>query len=152
GGRARPDQDWAGVNVGSDDSICRRDSGGQPGSLWDVFSGDGRESNVSSGAIGSRGANKNSVGGSLTVGKWTTSGPSEDMVKNYRILMLLADDIGDEALGPIPDEQDDDIGLFQSFLSLPGGSAQPRGFIAQGQRLGELLSVHFPTFMSTFFK
>ncbi len=152
GWRARPDQNWAGVNVGSDDSICRRDNGGQPGSIFDMYSVISGESNVPAGRLGSRGANHNSVGGSLTVGKWTTAGPSEDMVKNYRVLVLLADDIGDEALGPIPDQTDDDIGLFQSFLSLPGGSAQPRGFIAMGQRLGELFNVHFPSFMSTFLR
>jgi len=152
GWRARPDQNWAGVNVGSDDSICRRDNGGQPGSIWDAFSTIAGESNVPSGRPGSRGANHNTSGGSLTTLKWSTHGPSEDMVKNYRILVLLADDIGDQALGPIPDQTDDDIGMFQSFLTLPGGSAQPRGFIAQGQRLGELLSTHHSAFMSTMLK
>jgi hypothetical protein len=28
------DQNWAGVNVGSDDSICRRDNGGQSERIW----------------------------------------------------------------------------------------------------------------------
>ncbi|HET9327115.1 MAG TPA: FlgD immunoglobulin-like domain containing protein [Candidatus Eisenbacteria bacterium] len=152
GWRARPDQDWAGVNVGSDDSICRRDNGGQPGTIFDVYSTIAGESNIPSGRPGSRGANRNTAGGSLTTGKWSTHGPSEDMVKNYRMLVLLAADIGDQALGPIPDQTDADIGLFQSFLSLPGGSAQPRGFIAQGMRLGELMSVYHGTFMSSFLR
>jgi hypothetical protein len=152
GWRARPDQDWAGVNVGSDDSICRRDNGGQPGTIWDAYSTIAGESNIPSGRPGSRGANHNTAGGSLTTLKWSTHGPSEDMVKNYRMLVLLADDIGDQALGPIPDQTDADIGLFQSFLSLPGGSAQPRGFIAQGQRLGELFSVYHSSFMNTFLR
>jgi hypothetical protein len=152
GWRARPDQDWAGVNVGSDDSICRRDNGGQPGSVFDVYSTVAGESNIPSGRPGSRGANRNTTGGSLTAGKWSTHGPSEDMIKNYRVIVLLAADIGTEALGPIPDQTDADIPLFTSFLTLPGGSAQPRGFWLNGQRLGELFSLHHNTFMNTFLR
>lgn len=152
GWRARPDQDqdWIGVNVGLNDAISRRDNGGQPGSVFDVFSTVAGESNIPSGRPGSRGANHNSGGGSFTIGKWATHGPSEDMVKNYRMIVLLATDVGNQLLGPIPDETDDDIGLLQSFLALPGGSTQPRGLMMQGMRLGENLSVWHPTFMSGF--
>jgi FlgD Ig-like domain len=152
GWRARPDQNWAGVNVGSDDSICRRDNGGQPGSLFDKYSQGGAESNVSSGHIGSRGAQKNNGGGSLSINKWSTHGPSEDMVKNYRHLVVLGADVGDEGIGPRIDETDDDIGLFTSFLTLPGGSAQPRGFQIWGQKVGTNMDSFHPTFMSTFLR
>jgi hypothetical protein len=156
GWRARPDQDWVGVNVGSDDSICRRDNGGQPGTLFDVYSSVAGESNIPAGRPGSRGANKNTAGGSLTAGaigsggKWATHGPNQAMSTTYQIMVLLASDIGTEALGPLPDQTDDDIGLFTNYLILPGGHAPPpRGFIATGQKLGENLSIYHSTFMST---
>jgi hypothetical protein len=137
GWHARPDQNIFGVNVGGDDSICRRDNGGQPGTLWDLYETIAGESNIPSGRPGSRGANHNNGGGSLTIGKWSTHGPSEDMVKNYRLVYAMMSDIGDETIGPIPDQTDADIPLLQSFLTLPGGSAQPRGLIASGYRFGD---------------
>ncbi len=134
GWRARPDQDITG-NVGGDDSICRRDNGGQAGSMWDLYTA---TLGNPSGGLGSRAAAKNTTTGSLTVGRWCTHGPSEDMLKNYRVVTLLAPAFGN--IGPLPNHTDDDIGLLNAFLNVPGGSPQPRAMMAMGSGFAVTMS------------
>ena len=139
GWRARPDQDIT-VNIGGDDTIARRDNGGQAGSMWDLFETIAGESNVSSGHPGSRGAEKNAQGSSLTVGRWSTMGPTGEMARLYREMFMLAADIGPDLIGPITDQTDADVQLYTDFLNLPGASAQPRALFAAGYRLGDGLA------------
>ena len=137
GWRARPDQSILG-EIGNDDTIARRDNGGQAGSMYDLFETIAGESNVSAGHPGSRGAAKNNQGSSLTIGKWSTMGPSGAMARNYRQMYWLASDIGNAGfLGPFVDQTDADVALLTDFVTLPGGSAQPRALYMSGYQLGE---------------
>ena len=132
GWRARPDQDVT-VNVGGDDTISRRDNGGQAGSTWDLYESVAGESNFPSGRLGSRSASHNGDPGSYTTGKQSTHGPSEDMLKNYKTLIWLGADLGEVSIGPMPNQTDDDIGLLTSFLTLSGGvQSLPRALLMTG--------------------
>ena len=137
GWRARPDQDLT-VNVGADNSICRRDNGGQAGTTWDLFETVAGESNIPAGRLGSRAASHNGDSQSFTKGKWSTAGPSEDMLKNYKTLIWLNADLGEASIGPVPNQTDDDIGLTTSFLTLSGGvQSLPRGLVMMGYNLAD---------------
>ena len=139
GWKARPDQDIT-VNIGGDDTIARRDNGGQAGSMWDLFETIAGESNVSAGHPGSRGAEKNSQGSSLTNGRWSTFGPTGEQARLYREVFMLASDIGPDLIGPLIDQTDADVQFYTDFLTLPGASAQPRAVFAAGYRLGDGLA------------
>jgi hypothetical protein len=135
--------------------IGRADNGGSQGSLWDLFETVAGESNVPAGRPGSRLAARNSSGSSETNNRWSTLGPSDGMVTNYRQMYMLASDIGDDLLGPLPNQTDDDIGLLTDFLNLPGGSAQPRFLYMAGYRLGEGLASAdhgHPAFLNNFLR
>jgi hypothetical protein len=58
------------------------------------------------------------------------------MMNNYRAVFVLASDLGPETFGPLAEQTDDDIGLFQSYM-LSGGSPQPRGFIIDGDQTAD---------------
>jgi hypothetical protein len=139
GWRARPDQDVT-VNVGGDDSISRRDNGGQAGTTWDLFETVAGESNVPAGRLGSRLAARDGDSQSYTQGKWSYLGPSEDMIKNYKTLIFLNSDLGEVSIGPMPNQTDDDIGLLTSFLTLSGGvQTTPRALLMIGYDVGDAL-------------
>jgi len=146
---ARPDQTYVGVNVGGDDSICRRPNLGQPGTAFDVYSVVAGESDGPAGRAGSRNANHNTTAGSLTTNKWSTNGPSTDMANNYRVVFLLTSDAGPGLLGPIPNATDDDIGLVQNFMLLSFGA---HSFLIDGYRTGEGMSTDHPSFLTTYLK
>jgi hypothetical protein len=139
-------------NIGGDDTIARRDNGGQQGSMWDFYETIAGESNVSSGHPGSRGAAKNDQGSSLTVDRWSTMGPSGEMARNYREMYLLACDLGQKLIGPVIDQTDADVALYTDFLNLPGGSGQPRALWAAGYHFGEGLANDQPNFLLNIFR
>jgi hypothetical protein len=137
GWRARPDQDVT-VNVGGDNSISRRDNGGQAGTAWDFFETVAGESNFPGGRLGSRLANRNGNAASFTRNKWSTAGPSEDMLKNYKTLLLLNSDLGENQLGPVPNQTDDELTLLQNFLTIAGGvQTTPRALMLMGYDVGD---------------
>jgi hypothetical protein len=139
GWHARPDQDVT-VNVGGDDSISRRDNGGQAGTTWDLFETVAGESNVPAGRLGSRLAARDGDSQSYTQGKWSYLGPSEDMINNYKTLIFLNSDLGEVSIGPMPNQTDDDIGLLTSFLTLAGGAqTTPRTLLITGYDVGDAL-------------
>jgi hypothetical protein len=153
GWKARGDDDIT-VPVGGNDNISVRPHLGQPGTVWDFFQTKGGESNVPAGRVGSRGASRVNPG--LADGKFSNHGPDGDMMRTYyRTLILLAGDLGATSIGPIADQTDNDIGLFQDFLtnSTPSGTT-PRLFLAVGRDLVEgqddPVNGH-PTFFPTFF-
>jgi hypothetical protein len=151
GWRARPDQNIL-VNIGGDDTIARRDNGGQAGTMWDLYETVAGESNVSSGHPGSRGAEKNAQGSSLTVGRWSTEGPSGEMARNYREMFILAADIDRGLIGPIIDQTDADVAMITDFLNLPGGAAQPRALWAAGYNFGSDLNDEQPGLLVNIFR
>src|SRR6185295_4152238 len=128
------------INYVAGGPTARSDNGGQQGSMWDLFETIAGESNVAAGHPGSRAASKNDQGSSLTVGRWSTLGPSGAMARNYREMYLLAADIGPGLIGPLVDQTDADVAMFVDFLNLPGGSGQPRALWAAGYRLGDGLA------------
>ncbi len=152
GWRARPDQnqDILG-NVGGDDSIARRDNGGQAGTVFDLYQVIAGESNIQAGRAGSRGAAKNNTANSVTIDHWSTHGPNEDMARNYRTIVLLMSDVGKQVLGPIANQTDDDIGLFQSFL-VHAGDNTLRSMLIQGYEAGNGLNEDHPTFLTNFLR
>jgi hypothetical protein len=147
GWRARPDQNIF-ANVGNDDTIARRDNGGQAGSLFDLYSVIAGESNFPAGRIGSRGAAKNTGTGSFTPNRWSVAGPTETMLNNYKTLMFLGADCSGTTIGPLANQTDNDIGAFTSFLTQPGGSGLPRALMIMGYDMGDVLGTSHSAFLS----
>src|SRR5262249_11781810 len=108
GWRARGDQGVAlQGDIGSDDSIARRDNGGQPGTLWDLWNG-ASTSELAAG-LGSRAAVQPSTG-ELLEGKGTRTGPTGDMLRGfYRNLVILSGGLKSAIFGRTPDRTDDDL-------------------------------------------
>jgi hypothetical protein len=120
--------------------LARRDNGGQAGSTWDLYETVAGESNFPSGRLGSRVASHNADPSSYTLGKQSTHGPSEDMIKNYKTVIWLNADLGEVSIGPMPNQTDDDIGLMTSFLTLAGGvQSTPRALMMMGYDVGDAL-------------
>jgi hypothetical protein len=64
------------------------------------------------------------------------------MIHNYRTLVWLNSDLAENSIGPLPNQTDDDIGILNSFLLLPGGvQALPRALIMMGSDVNDALNV-----------
>ena len=153
GWRARPDQAIRYLNVGIDDAICRRDQGGQPGTTWDLYNvqGCGDLLYGNAGTLGSRAAPQ-AQPGAPAVGRESRQGPSGDMLRTfYRVVVLLSGDRSVGILGPFADRGQDEVGLFQDYLIIPGGSPQPRGLMGMGSGFAESEQATHPAFMSNIF-
>jgi len=57
-----------------------------------------------------------------------------------------------QVLGPMADRGQNDVSILQEFMTLPGGSAQPRGMVVMGSGFGESETADHSSFLSTFMK
>jgi len=55
----------------------------------------------------------------------------------YRELAILTGDLNSGILGPYASRSQNDIALLSDYLTQPGGSAQPRGILVQGDGFGQ---------------
>jgi hypothetical protein len=55
----------------------------------------------------------------------------------YRVIALLSGDLNAGVLGPFTNRSQNDIALFNDFLTQASGSAQPRGIFVQGDGFGQ---------------
>jgi flagellar hook capping protein FlgD len=159
GWHARGDQDITlGVNPASTPpgipAMAVREHIGQAGSMWDLFQVHAGESNVPAGRLGSRAASQANPG--LAAGKFATAGPTGEMLRfYYRTMVFMAGDLSFSSIGPSNDQSDDDIGLFQDFLTNPQPTGTtPRGFLMNGEDLAfgqDDPQTGHPTFFPTFF-
>lgn len=145
GWRARGDQ---GVilntddgSIGSDDSIARRDNGGQPGSYWDLWNTTAGESQTTGAAWLSNRSAFQPLAGELITGKGARTGPTGDMLRNwYRTMVFLTGSITTSFFGRIPNRTDDDMAMLNDFAAIPTGTAKPRSVFVIGAGFCEDLS------------
>ena len=104
----------------------------QPGTTWDMYGVKASESlTTSAGAPGARLANRANMG--FLANKEARSGPTPEMLRAYyRIVAVLSGDLASGVLGPFTNRSQNDIALFNDFLTAAAGSAQPRGMFFQG--------------------
>ncbi len=125
-----------------DQATFRRDNGGQPGTLWDMWDGRAGESSTSGCAWLSNRTGFQPGAGELMFGKASRTGPTADMLRGfYRSLVMLAADLSSTYFGTLPNRTDDDLGLMNDFANISGGTAQPRGVYLIGQGFVEAMSV-----------
>ena len=74
------------------------------------------------------------------------------MLKNYRIVVVLSGHRSIQILGPLANRGQNDVSLLQEFMTLPGGSAQPRGAWIMGSGFGESETVDHSSFLSSFMR
>jgi hypothetical protein len=143
GWRARGDQNVQLVgNIGGDDSIARRDNGGQPGTYWDLWNTAAGESQTTASAwISSRAAVQPSAG-ELVEGRQNRNGPTGDMLRFfYRNLVYLTGDLKSTYFGRLPNKTDDDLAVLNDFAFISGGTAKPRSVYVIGDGFPEALSL-----------
>ncbi len=130
-------------NIGMDDGlgIARRDNGGQPGSLWDLWNTTAGESQTTGAAwLANRGAAQ-STGTELISGKETRTGPTGDMLRNfYRTVVFLTGNLTSIIFGRVPNRTDDDMAMLNDFAAIPAGTAQPRSVFVWGSGFCEDLT------------
>jgi len=116
-------------------AVSRRNS--QPGTLWDMYGVKAAESlTTSAGQLGSRLASRSNMG--FATGKFSRQGPTPEMLRAYyRMLLILTGDINSGLFGPFLNRSQNDIGLFNDFLTAAGGTVQPRGILMQGDGIGQ---------------
>jgi len=136
GWRARADQGVALLgNVGGDDSIARRDNGGQPGTLWDLWNGGSDAAGL---------ANRSAAQpppGDLLEGEGARTGPTGDMLRNYyRTLVFLTGVSTSHLIGPVPNRTNDDMHMLNDFAAVSGGTAKPRAVYVIGSGFCESLT------------
>ena len=145
GWRARGDQgailNADNGSIGSDDSIARRDNGGQPGTLWDLWNTTAGESSTTGAAWLANRAAAQPAAGELIDGKATRTGPTGDMLRNfYRTLVYLTGDLGTNVMwGRVSNRTDDDMAMCNDFAVIPGGTAKPRSVFVFGSAFCENL-------------
>jgi len=123
GWRARGDQGVAlQGDIGGDDSIARRDNGGQAGTVWDLWNG---------GGLANRAAPQPT--GDLFEGQGARTGPTDDMLRHFyrNLVMLTPGGMGVAAW---------DILLLGNFAHTAGGTPKPRTVYVIGQGFSEALT------------
>ena len=111
---------------------------GQPGSAWDLYSVRGSRDTLTgnAGSLGSRLSPR--CTGCPASGRESRQGPTLTMVRAfYRIVVLLTGSRRVAILGPVADRGQNDVEVLQSFLTLPGGTPQPRGLWVMGSGFAE---------------
>ncbi|MEO5988013.1 MAG: hypothetical protein ABIU54_10525, partial [Candidatus Eisenbacteria bacterium] len=116
-----------GAGSGNDPAIAISNRNSQPGTTWDMYGVKASESlTTSAGAIGSRLANRSSMG--FATGKESRSGPTPEVLRTYyRVVAMLTGDLTSGILGPFANRSQNDIALLNDYLTNAAGSAQPRG-------------------------
>jgi hypothetical protein len=115
--------------------VANRNS--QPGTTWDMYGVKASESlTTSAGAPGSRLANRSGMG--FAAGKESKAGPTPEMLRAYyRIVAVLSGDLNSGVLGPFVNRSQNDIALFNDYLTAAAGLPQPRGIFVQGDGFGQ---------------
>ena len=126
-----------GLDVRTDPTVRVSNKNSQPGSTWDMYGVKASESiTTSAGAPGSRLANRTGLG--QAQGRESRQGPTPEMLRAYyRVVAVLSGDLTSGVLGPFTNRSQNDIALFNDFLTAAGGSAQPRGILFQGDGFGQ---------------
>jgi hypothetical protein len=152
GWRARGDQDIT-VNIGGDDTIARRDNGGQPGTRYDLWNTTAGESQTTAAAWLSNRAAAQPVVGELVDGKATRTGPTGDMLRNfYRNLVYLAGDLTTTFFGRIANRTDDDLAMLNDFAVNAAGTTKPRSVVVYGSGFSEWMTGQgFSGFLGSYF-
>ena len=136
GWHARGDVNITGLDVRTNMSVAVSAKNSQPGSTWDLYGVKASESlTTSAGAPGSRLANRANMG--FAAGRESKAGPTPEMLRAYyRVVSILSGDLASGVLGPFTNRSQNDIALFNDFLTAAGGLAQPRGMFIQGDGFG----------------
>ncbi len=126
-----------GLDVRTNMSVAVSDKNAQPGTVWDMYGVKASESlTTSAGGMGSRLANRAGMG--FAAGRESRQGPTPDMLRAYyRVVAVLSGDLTSGVLGPFTNRSQNDIALFNDYLTQASGSAQPRGIIFQGDGFGQ---------------
>ena len=126
-----------GLDVRSNMSVAVSNKNSQPGTTWDMYGVKASESlTTSAGAPGARLANRAGLG--FAAGREAKSGPTPDMLRAYyRVVAILTGDLNSGILGPFTNRSQNDIALFNDYLTASAGSAQPRGIFIQGDGFGQ---------------
>jgi hypothetical protein len=120
-------------SIGSNDEIARRDNGGQPGSLYDLWNTTAGESQSTGAAWLSNRSAAIPAGTELVGGKNALTGPTGPMLRQfYRRMMFLTGAITTTFFGKAPNRTDDDMAMLNDFAGTVGGTAQPRSVIVIG--------------------
>jgi hypothetical protein len=109
----------------------------QPGSTWDMYGVKASESlTTSAGAPGSRLANRSNMG--FAAGRESKAGPTPEMLRAYyRVVSIISGDLNSGILGPFVNRSQNDLALFNDYLTAPGGVPQPRGLFVMGDGFGQ---------------
>jgi len=158
GWRARGDQgailNADNGSIGSDDSIARRDNGGQPGTVWDLWNTTAGESQTTGAAwLSNRLAAQPAVG-ELTENKGSRTGPTGDMLRTfYRSMVFLTGSITTSFFGRIPNRTDDDMAMLNDFTQVASNPLAPKSVFVIGAGFGEDLAgvTNGNSFLQTFF-
>jgi len=126
-----------GLDVRTDMSVAVSNKNAQPGSTWDMYGVKASESlTTSAGAPGSRLANRSGL--ALAQGRESRQGPTPEMLRAYyRVVAILSGDLTSGILGPFTNRSQNDIALFNDYLTAAGGTVQPRGIFVQGDGFGQ---------------
>ena len=126
-----------GLDVRTNMSVAVSNQNSQPGTTWDMYGVKAAESlTESSGQLGSRLANRVNMG--FASGRESRQGPTPEMLRTYyRVLALLSGDITSGVLGPFTNRSQNDVALFNDYLTAPAGSFQPRGILVMGNGFGQ---------------
>jgi flagellar hook capping protein FlgD len=146
-GRATPGAD---VN---DPAYFVRAHLGQPGTCWDFYSVSGSRDTLTgnAGSLGSRLAPRCS--GCPSSGRESRQGPTLTMLQSfYRVVTLLTGGRAVAILGPFTDRGQDEVTLLQSYLTLPGGTPQPRGLWVEGNGFAESEGPEHHAFLQLFLR
>ena len=121
-----------GLDVRTNMSVAVSNRNSQPGTTWDFYGVKASESlTASAGHLGSRLANRANMG--FAAGRESRQGPTPEMLRAYyRELAILSGDLTSGVLGPFTNRSQNDIALFNDYLTAAGGLAQPRGIMVLG--------------------
>jgi hypothetical protein len=109
----------------------------QPGTTWDMYGVKASESlTTSAGAPGSRLANRSGMG--FAAGKESRAGPTPEMLRAYyRVVAVLSGDLNSGVFGPFVNRSQNDVALFNDYLTAAAGLPQPRGLFISGDGFGQ---------------
>jgi hypothetical protein len=149
-----------GQNVGDtfSQATLRRDNGGQPGTLWDLWNTKAGDQLTTGGAWLSSRYTTQPAAGSWMEGKGNTGGPTGDMLRYfYKSLVYLTGTANSTNFGAVPDRGDDDFAQLNDFALSP--SSGVRSVLVWGSGFAEDLTgaaggpipAGGPAFLNTFF-
>ena len=149
-----------GQNIGNtfSQATLRRDNGGQPGTMWDLWNTKAGESLTTGAAWLSSRYTTQPAAGSFMEGKTNTQGPTGDMLRFfYKSLLYLTGTAVGTNFGSVPDRGDDDFAQLNDFALWP--TAGVRSVMVWGSGFAEDLTgaaggpipTGGPAFLNSFF-